>query len=199
MLHLDSDVLLYSEVEQAGKRFDDSAMSLAPWGECDWIGHTCFINSPDILNEFVDFIFYLYEDKEGMKLRDKVFAEKTYKSFSDMTCLGLFRQRISYPIADMSQVIDNAVFDNLITSTHGIYERGSRYFKKDWKKIYFRDGIPYCRLKETGDSVRFHSLHFHGGTKYMIKHFAKEHIGTSALLAMIRERTVRQIRKYLHL
>ena len=188
LLHIDSDVLLFSEIEQTGKRFDDNAMSLAPWEDSLWSGHTCFVNSPDVLNEFVNFLFDLYTTKEGKQLREKAFADLPNRTFSDMTCLSLFRQRVTYPIADMSRLIDNTVFDDRITTTSGIYEKGSRFFKKDWKKIVFKDSVPYCRLKEIGENIRFLSLHFHGGTKYMIKHFAKGHIDIFSAFAMVSSR-----------
>ena len=183
LLYLDSDVLLYSDIEQVGKRFDNSAMSLAPWmrGKSPWCGHTCFINQPDVLDEFVDFLFEFYTSKEGKRQREQCFIEEK-EPISDMTCLGIFRQRTSRPIADLTQVIENSVFDDFITCTRGIYEKGSRFWKKDLKRIFFKDSIPYCCLKKKPyDHIRFFSLHFHGSTKYMIKFFAKDRLNIYAM------------------
>ena len=198
LLHLDSDVLLYSDVAQAGKRFDDSAMSLAPWfgDNSRWCGHTCFINHPDTLDQFVDFMFKLYTTDEGKRLRDKSHIEDGY-AISDMTCLGLFRGQTSLAIADLTQIVDGAVFDNYITTTQGIYEKGSRLFRKDIKRIFFKNGVPYCRLKDNGESICFLSIHFHGNMKYMIRHFAKGKLGVSTFLAMICERMNGKLRQYL--
>ena len=183
LLHLDSDVLLYSDIEQVGGRFDGSAMSLAPWmrGKSHWCGHTCFINQPEVLDEFVDFLFEFYTTKEGKRQREHCFVTEK-EPISDMTCLGFFRQRTSRSIANLTQVIGNAVFDDFMTYTGGIYEKGSRFWKKDWKRIFFKDFIPYCRLKEKPDEyIRFLSLHFHGSSKHMIKYFAKDRLNVSAM------------------
>jgi hypothetical protein len=195
LLYLDSDVLLYSDVEQSGKRFDDSALSLARWlGGSAWCGHTCFINHSDVLGEFVDLLFELYTTAEGKRLREKYITEKLCW-ISDMTCFYFFRQRTSRPIANLTDVIDNAVFDDRISDTHGIYEKASRLLKKDMKSVFFKDSIPYCRLKESGENIRFFSFHFHGGMKYMIKYFAAEHKDRIANFAMFRERVICLIRR----
>ena len=184
LLHLDSDVLLYSNIEQTGKRFDDYVMSLAPWGHRELCGHTCFINQPEILDEFVNYLFELYTTEEGKRQREPGTPSEKKHWISDMSCLGFFRDKTSHPIADLTQIIENAVFDDFITSTCGNYEKRSRFWKRDLKRVYFKDSIPYCRLKEKGtpsESIRFLSLHFHGGTKWMIKYFAKEYLDAFAM------------------
>ena len=188
LLHLDSDVLLFSNIEQVGKRFDNSVMTLAPWfgDNSRWCGHTNFINQPDALDQFVDFIFKLYTTDEGKRLREKSYNETGW--ISDMTCLGLFRQQTSLSIADLRQIIDGAIFDDFIASTQDIYEKANRWFRKRMKRIIFKDGVPYCRLKESGERIRLLSIHFQSPVKYMIKHFAKEKLDVSTLLTIFGER-----------
>jgi hypothetical protein len=196
LLYLDSDVLLYSNIEQTGTRFDNSDMSLAHYaGVSHWCGHTNFINHPDVLGEFVDDIFELYTTEQGKRLREKIWSEEgTY--ISDMTCLGLFRQKTSRPIADLTQVVENSTFDDFFTRSKG-YEKASKLLKKDLKRVTFKDSLPYCRLQNGGERILFHALHFHGSTKYMIKHFAKNHLDVFAIMAMIHERTVTKTRQLL--
>jgi hypothetical protein len=182
LLYLDSDVLLYSDIEREGKRFDDSAMSLAPWGTSRWCGHTNFINTPEVLDEFVDFLFELYTTEEGKYQREQCPADER-DWISDMSCLGFFRQRTSRPIANLTQIIDNTVFDDYVAYPGEVYERGNRLLKKKWKRLFFEDAIPYCRLKDKPDvKIRFLSLHFHATTKFMIKSFAKDRIDMFGML-----------------
>jgi len=175
-LHLDSDVLLFSDISESGKRFDPFEMSLANWyGNCQWhnMGHTNFINGMDIMNEFCDFLLELFSSKECAGQLDHIAANSKYSNISDMTALGLFRSKSPQRFADFNEIIDNGVFDISCHTLDGGYKPMFFHWliKKNQKDFRFRNGIPYCRNLEKSIDVRFHSIHFHGPTKYMIKYY----------------------------
>ena len=43
----------------------------------------------------------------------------------------------------------------------------------DVKKIFFLDGMPYCKNILTGENIMFHNLQFQGGAKSLIKDFLR--------------------------
>jgi hypothetical protein len=175
-LHLDSDVLLFSDISESGKRFDQYAMSLAHWGNPEKMGHTNFINGIETLQEFCDFMLKLYTSKEYAEQLDLHFLNNKWKPVSDMTALGMFYDLCPTRIADICDIQDDSMFDDRITFVPDGFEKASRLLKKVMKSIYFtslrdQQGIPFYRHKNYPQGVRLLSLHFHGGTKYMMKHF----------------------------
>ena len=176
-LHLDSDVLLFSDISESGKQFDPCVMSLTPFwcSESAWhhMGHTNFINGMDVMNEFCDFLLELFSSKECAEQLDDIAANSEYPCISDMTALGLFRLKSPQRFADFSKIIDNGVFDISCHTLDGGYKPlfFNKLIKNKLKDFRFRDGIPYCRNLEKSLDVRFHSIHFHGPTKYMIKYY----------------------------
>ena len=49
--------------------------------------------------------------------------------------------------------------------------------ENDIKKVIWMDNKPYCRDIDTGDMIRFNSLHFQGGSKHLIKDFFRAVMG----------------------
>ena len=173
-LHLDSDVLLFSDISESGKRFDPFVMTLTDWcNQWHRMGHTNFINGMDVMNEFCDFLLELFSSKECAEQLDYIAANSEYPNISDMTALGLFRLKSPQRFADFSEIVDNEAFDVSCHTISGGYKPMflHRLLKKKQKDFQFRNGIPYCRNLEKSIDVRFHSIHFHGPTKYLIKYY----------------------------
>ena len=181
-LHIDSDVLLFCDVWQAGEPFRNYGMTLAPWGDPNnMIGHTCFINDLQLLERFCNTVQEYYYDAEKSRFLDELYADLLKKkicryAISDMTFLKIFCDENPQSIGNVSDIINDATFDNRITSCLGGYAANSRLIKNEMKKILFENKIPYCWNKTLHKKIRFHSIHFHGNMKYMMKYFFQENV-----------------------
>ena len=203
-LHIDSDVLLFCDVWQACKPFLKYGMTLAPWGDGDegdeynMMGHTCFINDLQLLDRFCNMIQEYYSNPEKVQLLDEMHANLIKKKIthiviSDMTFLKLFYDKNALFIGNISDIVNGTTFDNRISSFEGGYVQNSRLFKKKMKKILFENKIPYCRNIILQEKIRFHSIHFHGPTKYMMKYFFQEDVNYYG--SLLHERIKLKLRK----
>jgi hypothetical protein len=193
-LHIDSDVLLYCDVWKAGEPLLKYGMTLARWGDGDqynMLGHTCFINDLQLLNRFCNMIREYYTDQKKSQFLDNLHAILIEKkgcngAISDMTFLKLFYDENSQSIGFIEDIVNDSTFDNRVTTCEGGYINNSRLFKKRMKKILFENKIPYCWNKTLQKNIRFHSIHFHGATKYMMKYFFQEKVNYYGFLLLER-------------
>jgi len=180
-LHIDSDVLLFCDVWQAGEIFQQYGMTLASWGDTNYLmGHTCYINDFYLLDKFCNMLIDHFSNPEKVRLLDELYEvlrkKKEYAAISDMSLLKLFAATNPKSIGNVSDIINDSTFDNRLSSCEGGYVANSRLFKKEMKKIFFKNRIPYCRNKTLQKNIRFHSIHFHGNMKYMMKYFFLERV-----------------------
>ena len=168
-LHIDSDVLLFCDVWQAGEPFRNFGMTLSEWGPDDMMGHTCFINDITLLDKFCNMIQECYSNPERSLLLDEIHARKHW--ISDMTLLKLFYDEHSSSIGNIYEIVNHCAFDNFLASVENGYATNSRLFAKRMKKIVFEHGIPYCWNHSLKTKIQFHSIHFQGKMKYAMKHF----------------------------
>jgi hypothetical protein len=193
-LHIDSDVLLFCDVWQVGEAFSKYGMTLAPWGDKDdnnLIGHTCFINDRQLLDRFCDMLQEYFSNPEKSRFLDDMYADfinnKVCRfAITDMTMLKIFHDENPQLIGNVSDIVNLTTFDNRITSCEGGYVANTRLIKKEMKKILFENKIPYCWNHALQENIRFHSVHFHGSTKYMMKYFFHEEFTYYG--ALLRER-----------
>jgi len=180
--HIDSDVLLFCDVWQAGEPFKKYGLTLSPWGDSyNMIGHTCYINDLQLLEKVCRMIQEYYSNPEKSRFLDEMYAnlktnKKNRHAISDMTFLKLFHDENPQLIGNVSDIVNGTTFDNRLTSCEGGYVANSRLFKDEMKKIFFKNKIPYCRNKIHQKNIQFHSIHFHGPTKYMMKYFFQEEV-----------------------
>ena len=187
---MDSDILLFSDIDEACKPFDKYGMSLMLT-----YGQTMSINNRSILDEFCDYILNFYTDENQLnKLKDMYYNTDRPSwgvagTISDMTLSNMFfyNYKNKSAIGDISTVINDSVFDYTITTTvflNIIFDRyevienlnydsitKSRYIVKD---IFFDNGHAYCTYRNNDGTVvsnmRFHSLHFVVWTKALMKY-----------------------------
>jgi hypothetical protein len=146
-LHIDSDVLLFCDVWQAGEPFEKYGMTVSPWGDpCNMIGHTCFINDLHLLDRFCHMIQDYYSDPEKSRFLDEMYVslrknKKNRHAISDMTLLKFFHNENPQRVGNVSDIINGTTFDNRLTSCEGGYLANSRLFKNEvlplfvWKHI----------------------------------------------------------------
>jgi hypothetical protein len=158
-LYLDSDVLLYTDIEQERRKYSDCALTLSyNYG----LGFN-IINDIGILNEFCDFIVKCFISQA--LYRNLVEKAGPQGAVCDMLVFHEFQKRTSRKIGDISVVIDKTKHDANINLSEGFE------MEDGVKKVTWTDDNPYCRDIKTGALIRFNSLHFQGGSKHLIKDY----------------------------
>jgi len=91
-------------------------------------------------------------------------------SVSDMDISREFFNDIKEPIGDLSEIVNESVFDSAIvygSPEFEILKKG----KYEIKKIFFENETPFCNYDYNGENkkIRFHSLHLLTWTKILIR------------------------------
>ena len=70
-------------------------------------------------------------------------------------------------MGDLLRVNDHATYDDNFNHAEG--------YESFWgkKKIYFRNDEVFCRQSESGQFIRFNTLHFQGASKNLMKYAYK--------------------------
>lgn len=163
-IYLDSDVLVYADMNDLQKNLQSSAMTVSGIS-----AHTNFVNSIDVLEDFCRFIWQKYEhEKESGALRRRYEAflkDHPAGGISDMTFFTDYRKAHPDQIADLSVPADHGVFDITLDTVQG-YE--SEY---GFKKIVWKKKVPYAKHLVSNRYTRFNTLHFQGRCKSKIYKF----------------------------
>jgi hypothetical protein len=162
-LYLDSDVLLYADIHEEQEKYHDCIFTLS---HSHGQGFN-IIGSLTILDEFCDFLLKCFFSRplRNRLLQTAVQQPWPHGCVSDMVVFHEYQKRTPYKIGDISVVVNKTKHDHNINLSEGFeMEHGI-------KKVIWIDNKPYCRDIDTGDMIRFNSLHFQGGSKHLIKDF----------------------------
>ena len=167
---MDSDVLLYSDITDEGRKYSKFDLTLCHGMSA---GEAYFNRA--MLNEFADFLFNLYKEKNSYSwdlLNAEFEINKKHSGsggISDMMIFDYFRKRYPGRVGESMEIHEGATFDHHINTGAPGFE-----MEDGIKKIYWNDNRPYGKLLRTGEMVRFLSLHFQGGAKGRIPGFFRE-------------------------
>ncbi len=157
---LDSDVLLFTDITRDAERFAQFDLThLSQTGPLNG-----FINSPASLAAFCEHITKSYTDNLDywMNWFAAHQARGLWGGVTDMTIFHDFRQQFSSELqkfADLTAIRNGVAYDHSINSPDGYKMKNRR------KVIRWQDGFPHAFHFETGQWIRFHSLHFQGQAK----------------------------------
>lgn len=164
-LYLDSDVLIFDEIESDAHRFQNFGMTVTGIS-----GHTNFIQNRDTLKSFCSYILKSYQEPGYEKILTEKYKEfqRTHEAggISDMTYFTEFRATNINTILDVSYPLQGKAFDITVTYTHGFIPDQNR------KKIEWKEGKPFATLL-SGELVEMRSLHFQGSSKKWLKEMAQ--------------------------
>jgi hypothetical protein len=163
-IYLDSDIMAYTNLADAPTAVMQAEMTVACIS-----AHTNFINCYETLDLFCRFIIAIYSNPEADIVLEKIYNENIKNDggggVSDMTMFTLFRKKYPEKIVDISTIIENQTYDITIDYHNG-YE-----MEDSFKKIYWQDNIPYCKVKNQDTLVKQNTLHFQGSSKGRIADF----------------------------
>ncbi len=174
-LHIDTDVLLFSNVTQEAERFGGYDATVARWDEQRLLAHYLLVNRVEFLDDFCEHVTHVYSDENEVQ-----------RLIQKNTNLNLRKTRITKPwIGDMSLLCDyydhkqpnfyfleNALkqgigFDNRITDVEGFQAEWGLLRKQRIKKIRFENGLPTA-WTVNGERITMKMLHYHSSTKYLM-------------------------------
>ncbi len=164
-LYLDSDVLLYDDIEIDARRFSAFGMTVAGIS-----GHTNFISRVSALSDFCLWIEAAYQSPESLRILEEKYAlfRQTHDAggISDMTFFTEFREARPDALLDIGQPADGKLYDITITYTKGLIAEGGI------KKITWKQEAPFVESTEK-ESIEMRSLHFQGESKKWMKQMAR--------------------------
>ncbi len=170
--YIDSDILLFSDLNEALNPFNKYNISLA-----NNLGLSMYIKDVKVLEEFSKYLLFKYtNEKEINKLKSMYYDDPNRVnngvagSISDMDLSRDFFSNFNLPVGNLSEIENDSVFDSAIVYGGAEFEmlKKGRY---QMKKIFFENNIPFCNYskEKINKKIRFHSLHFLVWTKLYIK------------------------------
>lgn len=170
-LHIDSDILIFSDLNKALNPFSNYKISLA-----HNLALTMHIKDIEILDEFSKYLLFKYTNENELnKLKDMYYKTDRINngvagSISDMDISREFFSSVKEPIGDLSQIVNDSIFDSAIVYGEPEFEMLKKG-KYKLKKIFFENKIPFCNYILNGENkkIKFHSLHLLTWTKLFIK------------------------------
>ncbi len=171
-MHIDSDVLIFSNLEKALKPFYNYDISLT-----NNLALTMYIKDVKILEEFSRYLLFKYTDKNEINKLKSMYYDNSYRlnngvagSISDMDISREFFSNQNLSIGNLSQIQNDSIFDLAIIYGEPEFEMLKKE-KYSIKKIYFENDIPFCNYNKNEESkkIRFHSVHCLIWTKLYIK------------------------------
>lgn len=182
VLYLDSDVLIYSSIEDImatflpEKSYCALSISQQRYDSLRWSasGHVSYW-TPASINDFCEFslssftddnMLDLYKDKWRMHL-----TESKPGGICDMTTLYLFWHKYKERIHNLLTVNNGTVFDDNINESAN-YRDDEFETVAGRKKLVFHRGYPHFTLNDgVRGPIRAHALHFQGEAKDAIPAF----------------------------
>ncbi|EKE02038.1 MAG: hypothetical protein ACD_20C00434G0011 [uncultured bacterium] len=165
-VYIDSDVLLYSNITEEQKKFEQFDFALSGIS-----GHTCFINNIEGLTKFCDFVTCIYNDASQLEYLEKfvlhLVKNELPGGICDMILFSEYAKRNRDRIGENFQIIDASIFDHTINTSDGFE------MKNKIKNICFKNNIPYCKHLETNKDIKFNSLHLQGEAKELMPIYHK--------------------------
>ena len=136
-LHIDSDILIFSDLNKALNPFSNYKISLA-----HNLALTMHIKDIEILNEFSKYLLFKYTNENELnKLKDMYYKTDRVNngvagSISDMDISREFFSSVKEPIGDLSEIVNDSIFDSAIVYGESEFEMLKKG-KYKLKKIFF--------------------------------------------------------------
>jgi hypothetical protein len=169
-IYLDSDVLVFDSLERP-------ALDLAGFGMTmvSYSAHTNFISDVRLLDQFCAFVQQHYDEEHLQQwLREHYGAylqEANGGGISDMTFFHKFRSENPERVGTLCEPLvynhPPYCFDECITSSLGGFELDQSGFKK----LVWREKVPYGNHLPSNCLVKLFTLHFQGKSKQVIQQY----------------------------
>lgn len=170
VLYLDSDILLYCNIEEVFNKFNQYDFTISK----KLSPHCCYFPSVTKLQKFCDFIPKLYLDPN---YTDRFLVKHQHHltnhlpgGVCDMTAFNEYQKEQEVKVIDLNVMVNNEIFDDNINDPDGFV------MKDGIKEMFFDKGFYYGTLEESKQCVKFNTIHFQGPAK---KNIADYYLGTN--------------------
>ena len=169
-LHLDTDILFFSNAEKEFNRYKHLYCVLS--GRTS--GHSSYWTLEG-LEAFCDYLMEIYSDPASYEFTRLASHYQVRQHFGltgglcDMTLLESFA-RYKYPhlVGECSVVSDGSYYDHIIQIDEGFE------FEDGRKRFHFENGVPYSHHIRSNRDIPFSTIHFQGASKYLINDFFQD-------------------------
>lgn len=170
VFHIDSDVLLFSDVNKEWRKFDQYDFTLLHRSAAI----SSFITRRGI-NNFCDMLLSIYGNKSGYPFK-KIKSHFLIRQecglaggVCDMTLLEWFHYHSEFGggpgrVGEMMQIIEGSTYDHNINAQDQGFS-----FVNGMKNVQILNGKPYVYNEKLKKDISFNSLHFQGMAKSKIK------------------------------
>ncbi|MFM7844713.1 MAG: hypothetical protein ACKPEY_10840 [Planctomycetota bacterium] len=170
-LAIDSDVLLFGDVAEDSLRFAAYAMTFGCWDAVRVVPHCNFIRGRETVADFCQYVMEIYRHPEKLQRLAELNRKKFNAAWiSDMSLLASWGASSRFPIGYLENTVADGVgFDSCIDDTKTYV--GCGYLPgilRQWKKLAFRDGVPYGTIRSSGLQVPMKCVHYHGPMKLLM-------------------------------
>lgn len=176
-VYLDTDVLCYTDLGAESDRLQAASMTVV-----QGVGPgSNFIHDIRILDSFCDFMTAMYTDH--LAEYEGVYAEYQTRGvpggICDMWAFNEFAAAHPRHVTDLFHVVDGALYDTHMLTPSGFQMDG------EIKAITFEGDRPYGVREADGARIRFHVLHFAGGSKRFIFRYVTRATGAVRLRVLM--------------
>ena len=170
VFYIDSDVLLFENISNEWKKFEQYEMTL--------LHRTAAISSfitKKGLDSFCNMLLSIFKNKESypFKIISSLYTIRQQSGLDggvcDMTLFEFFHYHAEYGggpgrVGEMMQIIDDTTYDHNINAEDNDYE-----FINNNKNIQIVARKPFVYNKKLGRIIKFNTVHFQGYAKNRIK------------------------------
>lgn len=171
-LAIDSDVLLFCDVGEESLRFAPYAMTFGRWDPVRVVPHCNFIRGRAAIEDLCRFILDAYRDPRTLERLASLNRKRDGSAWiSDMSLLASWAATSGFPVGFLEDTVADGVgFDSCLDHVGGY--ASCNYLPgvmKPWKRLRFRDGVPYGTIRASGLEIPMKCVHYHGHMKLLMK------------------------------
>ena len=167
-LHVDSDVMLYANVTEDQKKFDQYDFTVSHRMACSIF----YVNRVEALEDFCQFLIDIYTKKDRYHY-DKMVGHYAVRNKNlleggacEMNAFEYYGVSHFGLIGEVSLIMDGSVYDPNISMPYPGFE-----MENGTKKLIWRDGNPYGIYLRSGRLIKFNSLHCQGSAKQLMSEY----------------------------
>jgi hypothetical protein len=168
--YIDSDVMLYADIELEQKKFSQFDFTLSYPPQVDSPSpHCSFINNINALNDFCDFLKEIYLNDSLLNIMKLQFERCAgHGGACDMTAFREYQKSARSNIGNTSIILNDSIYDHNINESEGFE------ICNGIKNIHLCNGKPFCRSSDLNKEIQFKILHFQGGGKRLMRYYCTE-------------------------
>ena len=183
-LYLDSDVLLFCDIEKEFKKLQ----GIYDFTICNKIGpQFTYFTDKKYLLKFCDFLNQLYTNPEYYKRLEEKHQKHLDNNLPggvcDMTAFWEYQHHQLGNVKDLSIIENDTVFDDNINCSDGF-----EMSKLGMKNMKLKDDHVFCKQIDSNKMIQFNALHFQGSAKkYMYKFYRGKNLLIQRLVDYLKD------------